>query len=417
MSFLLTCARKDLRRRLADPMALILWLTIPLLVGGLMSVIFGGDNATPTATVLLVDEDDSIVGQFLAGAAQSGNVDFVDVHTVTREEGMARMNAGDATAMVVLPDGFAEALLNSEPTAISLVRNPSQIILPGIIQTALEMFVEVVSYAQRLLAGPLQQIVTATQGASGFLPSDTVALFSGSLNDRLTQLGGWLFPPALDVEFVNTQPAGEGGSGAQSFDIGALFLPSMMFMAVLFIAQGMADDLWDEKEAGTLRRAVALPRSLGLFLAGKLVTAAVIMAAVGIAGLAVLGAMGVVTLARAPGALVWMTFGGTALYCFFLVLQFPASSRRGASVVGNVVLFPLMMMGGAFFPFEAMPPWMRAVGEWTPNGQALARFKELVAGTASVEAMVIAAAAIGIPAAVAFVLSVRFVGGRFASRA
>lgn len=416
MSFLLTCTRKDLRRRLADPMALVLWLVIPLLVGGLMALVFGSnDGAPPKAIVLLVDEDDSILGQLLGGAAQSGNAGFIDLEHVTREEGLAKMDAGEASAMVVLPPGFSQAVLNSEPTSISMVRNPAQIILPGIIQTGLEMLVELISYAQRLLGEPLSQILNVTPDQSGFLPSQAVALFSGSINDRMQSLAGWLFPPALTVEFVDTRPTGE--PGIESFNIGLLFLPSMMFMAVIFIAQGMADDLWDEKEAGTLRRAVALPHPFILFLASKLVTAAVIMAAVGFVGLTVLVAMDAVSVWRAPTALAWITFGGTAVYCYFLVLQFFSSTRRGASVLSNVVLFPMMMIGGAFFPFEAMPPWMRAVGEWTPNGQALARFKDLIGGSATLESLAVGALAIGVPAALAFLLSARLAGGRFASRA
>lgn len=418
MTFLLTCTVKDLRRRLADPVALILWLVIPLFIGGLMVVVFGGqDGAPPRATVLLVDEDDNVLGRMLEGVSQSGTVDLLDVQRVSRDEGTARMNAGEATAMVVLPAGFSEAVLHSEPTEISLVRNPAQIILPGIVQTGLEMLVELLHYAQRFFAEPLQQIVQETPDASGFLSSPAVAAFSGSVNDRLSGLSDWLFPPVLSVEFTDTRPSPERDDTVEPVNIGALFLPSMMFMAVLFIAQGMADDLWDEKDAGTLRRAVALPHPLALFLASKLVAAAVIMAATALVGLGVLLGMGAVTVGRLPVALGWMVFGGTAIYCDFLVLQFFASTRRGASVLGNVVLFPIMMIGGAFFPFEAMPAWMAAIGQWTPNGQALARFRELVAGTSSVETLAVAAAAIGLPAAAAFILSTRLVGGRFATRA
>ena len=417
MSFLLTCTKKDLRRRLADPVALVLWLGIPLLVGGLMILMFGGGDAgPPKANVLLVDEDGSVAGRVLGGLAGGGNVEFLDVETVSRDEGFARMNAGDASAMIVLPAGFSEAVLNQTPTRIELVKNPAQTILPGIVQTGVEMLVELIHYAQRLLGEPMRQLLTETPDAGGFLPSETVALFSGSVNDRLSGIRSWLFPPVLTVEFVNPE-TGEEQAAAGPVNFGALFLPSMLFMAVLFVAQGMADDLWDEKDAGTLRRAVALPHPLSLFLAGKLATSAVIMTAVGLASLVVLWSIDAVTLARVPGALVWAVFGGTALYCYFLALQFPASSRRGASILSNLVLFPVMMIGGAFFPFEAMPAWMRAVGQWTPNGQALLRFKELVAGTATAEGLAVAALAIGVPAVTAFLLSTRLLGRRFVAGA
>ena len=42
------------------------------------------------------------------------------------------------------------------------------------------------------------------------------------------------------------------------------------------------------------------------------------------------------------------------------------------------VMFPLMMIGGSFFPFEAMPDWMAAIGKLTPNGWALQQLKAII---------------------------------------
>ena len=116
MRFLLTCTRKDLRRRLADPMALILWLAMPLMIGGLMSILFGrGGGTALSIPVLLVDEDASLVGQLLGGAAGSGRASFLQIERVDRADGLARMNAGEASAMIVLPTGFTDAVLNDQP--------------------------------------------------------------------------------------------------------------------------------------------------------------------------------------------------------------------------------------------------------------------------------------------------------------
>jgi hypothetical protein len=225
VSFLLTCATKDLRRRLADPLALVLWLGIPLLVGGLMIVMFGGQNAAPPkAHVLLVDEDGSVAGRLLGGLAGSGADGFLEVETVTREVGLERMDAGDASAMLVLPAGFSEAVLDQTPTAIELVKNPAQSILPGIVQTGAEILVELIHYLQRLLGEPMRQLVTETPEAGGFLPSGTIALVSGAINDRLAGIRAWLFPPALTVEFVDPRTGAEQPAAAP-VNFGALFLP------------------------------------------------------------------------------------------------------------------------------------------------------------------------------------------------
>jgi ABC-type multidrug transport system permease subunit len=38
------------------------------------------------------------------------------------------------------------------------------------------------------------------------------------------------------------------------------------------------------------------------------------------------------------------------------------------------------MLGGTFFPFEAMPKWLAAIGQYTPNGWAVMQFKEIISG-------------------------------------
>ena len=64
--FLLLSARKDLKRRLADPVSIGIWFGIPLLLGSMLSTL-GGGNDMPRAKVLLVDQDDSLVSDLITG--------------------------------------------------------------------------------------------------------------------------------------------------------------------------------------------------------------------------------------------------------------------------------------------------------------------------------------------------------------
>ena len=91
----------------------------------------------------------------------------------------------------------------------------------------------------------------------------------------------------------------------QPLNFGQLFLPGMLFMSFLFIAQGMSVDVWDEKQEGTLRRLLTTPQSAGRLLFGKLVAGIAVAAAVAVAGL--LGAVALFDLAwsRVPLALLW----------------------------------------------------------------------------------------------------------------
>jgi ABC-type multidrug transport system permease subunit len=410
VGFLLTCAAKDLRRRLTDRSSLAIWLGIPLLIGGLLSLLGGGDSGTvPKARVLLVDEDQSLVGRVLASAGSGQAGEFLDVERVTADEGKVRMDAGDASAMLVLPRGLGEAILSARPATITLVKNPSQRILPEIVQTGVEMLVEATFYAQRLLGGSLRELQQQPRDADDFFPNAAVEALSGQLNERLRRVSTWLFPPVLSLDAAGDRP----GTADDTFAFATFMLPAMIFMSLLFISQGMADDVWDEKDAGTLRRAVSAPHDLTLFLGGKLLATALFMAAVAAVAIAVAVAFFGLPPARAPLAFAWCAFTGPCLYCFFQLLQFAGTTKTGASMISTMVLFPAMMLGGSFFPFAAMPGWMAAVGMWLPNGQAVAQLTALLRGAADPGGVALAAVAIGVPAAAAFLLSARLLGGRF----
>jgi ABC-type multidrug transport system permease subunit len=179
----------------------------------------------------------------------------------------------------------------------------------------------------------------------------------------------------------------------------------------------MSLDIWQEKSRGTLRRLLTTPQPASALLAGKLAAGtAVVGFVVAVALLAATALFGV-PWARLPLAIAWCMFAGAALLALMTLLQVTAASERGAQLLSTLLVFPLMMIGGSFFPFEAMPVWMAAVGQWTPNGLALVRLKEILFGQPSAGPLLLAAAAIGVPAALAFGLTLRRLRGRFATGA
>ena len=44
------------------------------------------------------------------------------------------------------------------------------------------------------------------------------------------------------------------------------------------------------------------------------------------------------------------------------------STQNAASVVSMLILFPLLMAGGCFFPLAVLPGWIAAIGRTSPNG-------------------------------------------------
>ena len=65
---------------------------------------------------------------------------------------------------------------------------------------------------------------------------------------------------------------------------------------------------------------------------------------------------------------------------YLVLIQLLASSTRGGQFLSSMIVFPLMMIGGSFFPLEVMPPWMARIGRWTPNGLGVVQLKEILFG-------------------------------------
>jgi ABC-type multidrug transport system permease subunit len=361
----------------------------------------------PQARLLVADLDDTAVSGLFVGALNQGPLaDLIEVVAVDPRTGERRMNAGEAAGFITIPEGFAEAVFQDEPLALPLVVDPSDPILPGILVETFSIFTDAVFFIQRILGEPLRDL-TWPEGPPD--PAQFTAV-SATIGQVLGEAGAYLFPPAIELEVVVTR------STARSMNFGQLFLPSMLMMAMLFVAQGHSLDLWKESDAGTLRRTLTTPARVSWFLLGKLAASAVTMLGLGV--VALLGGRFVfgIPVADFPGAALWTGLSGALLLLLFMAVQVHATSARGGGVLTGAVIFPLAMLGGSFFPFEAMPDWLAAAGRWTPNGWALVELKRFLQGTGSAGTVVGSTAFVLAACAVLFLWIHHRLTGRFAGR-
>jgi len=374
--FFLAALRKDFLARLKDPMSLLMWFGIPVILGGLMSLAFGGTSGpSPKAVVWLADEDDSTISQLLVGALDNPNMPVV-IELVDFETASARIESGEGSAAIRIPSGFGQAFLEESPTSLEVVTNPSQTILPGIVTGSLELLSEAHFYLHRLGGEPLKRMVSGPSGGNLFTDPELIAM-TLEINNLVRDLQDKLFPPQIQLA---TQPIAETSS--QPFSFGTQLLPGILLMALMFMAQGLADELWSEREQGTLARTLTGPVSTLALLASKLAGAALLMALTALIGLGFgIWAFGL-SAASLPAAMLWCTLSGCTLFLMFTWLTNLASTRRAASLIGNLVLFPLVMLGGSFFPFSSMPSGMASLGRMTPNGRAVEGLGVLLEGGA-----------------------------------
>lgn len=397
MRFLWISVWKDLARLRRDPLALAIPIAIPLILGLLLNIVFGRDDAKPQGRLLVADEDNTFVSNLLTSAFSREPLSkMVFVEKVSVEAGRARIDSGDGSAFLIVPKGFQDAVLQNQPFRLSLFTNPSQRILPNIIEETIRIMVGGEFYLQQIARSQL-----ASFHFNGPPTDFEIAQLSVANNQLATRLRRYLAPPLIQLD------TGVSADPAQQKSFTAIFFPSMLFMAALFIANSLSADIWKDRNSGTLRRLCATPARLAEFLGGRIVFVLMVLLSVAAAGVLSARLLAGVPIASGSAAVLWLAFSGTLFYLLLLLLSLQASTQRGANVTANLVIFPLMMAGGSFFPFEAMPAWMARIGGFTPNGWAVMRFKEIVDGANRPITLFSAALVLAVAGAVAFLLILR----------
>jgi len=377
MHFALASFYKDIARWRRERNSFLIWLAIPLMIGGLLTLMTsGGGSGGPSGTLLIDDQDDTLVSGLIAGAFTRDQMgDLFVVQQVNAEDGTALMEAGEASGFLTIPKGFQDAFLNDTPVILSLKTNPSQVILPGIIENVTEVLLDAGFYLQVMFGEELKKIQGSDNldGPSNVFVSEVAV----DINEKIQTLSDSLIPLALDLQIIEPPPK------ESQPDIGLLFLPGIVLMALLFSSQGTSADYWKERESGTLRRLVSTPGLLNKFVLGKAIAAAVVIAC--ICGFTmVLGFLyhGVAWSKFLPSMLFVVT-AGIGFFAWFAALQMMFSTQKGASLLTTILLFPLLMVGGSFFPLDALPGWLAAIGRMSPNGFVADRFTtELTSATA-----------------------------------
>lgn len=370
MSSLLTLAMKDLRRRLADPTALLVNMAIPLAIAGMMALAFGGSSGgstgerkAPVLRLVLVDEDGTPLSDILAGSSQ--NKEAAERLSVLRAEsrgaGLDLMRDKEAAAMVILPKGFGEAWLEGRPVRLEVVKNPAQSIMPEVASQGAGVVAMYLTVARRLLGDDGPRLRALIEG-NGWEDAAGLTLALTSLYARIKASDTLLFPPLITVG--SATPEGDTGT---TFDMMGWMYPGLLVMGLLFVGVSQMRDLLRERDAGTLRRQLCAPIGAMQLLAAKVLSV----------GLLVLAAHAILLIVgSAAFGLRWGDPVSLAVVSFLLVLcvtGFAAllfslvRTERQGDALASVSIMVMSLLGGAFIPPQVMPGALRAMSRATVN--------------------------------------------------
>jgi ABC-type multidrug transport system permease subunit len=374
MRFIFVTVKKELKRRFNDPGGLISAIMIPFAIGFLLASVMGGDGgAAIKADLLVTDLDDSFISQgILSALGQDQIADMILLEKVSLDEGDRRINEGDGSGHLVIPEGFGKAWLDREEIALQLTVNPSQNISPRLIREMLESLLDLGDYLHKVFGGELK-IISQSLESDGLVGIST-ADFSANITDKVSGIADLAFPPVMEVDDVTPQPEGS------SVSMALLMFPGILIMAAFFAANGQSSNFWNEKEKGTLGRWVASPNAFSAYWIAQWFTAMALTVIVA-APILLMGFIYLdISFEKYFTSLAWLALTGPVLFALLSLIQVLAPSKKSGGMISTLLMFPLLMVGGSFFPTETMPKFISSIARYTPNGRVIEPLKGYLIG-------------------------------------
>ncbi|MBI4090003.1 MAG: ABC-2 transporter permease [Candidatus Kerfeldbacteria bacterium] len=250
---------------------------------------------------------------------QLKQISALDVHFGTEDDERARLADGDRAAVLLIPAAVDQRQLTPlSPATITVLKNVGKPQEAG----------TVVSLVRQMLD---QATLAAAQAPTLF---------------------------QLDVQEVN----------ARNLKYIDFLLPGIVALAIMQMAVfSVAFVFVDYKEKGILKRLLATPMKPFQFVSANVITR-LLVAVVQAAILIVVGVL--VFKAHVIGS-YWLLLPSVILGgVMFLGLGFTisglAKTVEAVPAIANLVVFPMLFLGGTFFPLDIMPTWLQSIVQYLP---------------------------------------------------
>lgn len=168
---------------------------------------------------------------------------------------------------------------------------------------------------------------------------------------------------------------------AREVDFLEYFFPGTVVLVVLFAAIFSTISIIEDKERGFLQGVLVSPISTLDLVAGKVLGGATLALLQGVVFLPLAPLSGLPLspgrAVAAAGVLALLALALTALgFCF----AWRVTSVQGFHAVMNLLLIPLWLLSGAFFPLAGAPPWLLWIARANPLSYGVAALRHTLYG-------------------------------------
>ena len=387
---IISIAALYLRTTYTSRSTLLFSIAMPLVftyIFALTMASMGGADVPDQWQLLVVDEDRSSLSANLIDRLEANPI--LDVQMRDLESALLDVENNDALAALLIPSGFESLAFQPASVELTFYQSAESIMRAQILQ-------EAVNAASAEIAGSLAAADLSIRVA------EQVMLLDESDSDASQGYQQQAFADAESawetsaIIAVQSQQVTRLETNANVIPIGAnQSSPGMLVMFALFFTFGGGATLLVERDEGTLRRLLVMPLTKGVLIGGKLLGiflgALLQMTIMVVFGMLVLG----LQWGQSPPALAVMllsyAFASTALGLMVAAL---VKSVAQANAAGMVSIMALASLGGAWWPIEIVPTWMRNLALALPTGWAMRGFQDIIVRGLDLNAVLLEAAAL-----------------------
>jgi ABC-2 type transport system permease protein len=154
-------------------------------------------------------------------------------------------------------------------------------------------------------------------------------------------------------------------------EIFEVLLPGMMYFWVQFVGQGPMQEVLQEKETHTLARILAAPVTVSQYVLAKLVRCFLLCFVIQMLLLLLTSLLFGIHWGNALPLSITVAASALSMTGFLGFIYSLAKTKEQANVITPIAIMVFAMVGGCMFPFNQLPPFMQAVGQFTPNRWAV----------------------------------------------
>jgi ABC-2 type transport system permease protein len=154
-------------------------------------------------------------------------------------------------------------------------------------------------------------------------------------------------------------------------DLLLVLLPGAMYFWILFVGQGVMQEVLQEKESRVLPRILACPVTPGQYVLSKMLRCFLLCSLVTVVLLVssalLFGVKWGNPFKLATAAAAWAGSMTGLLAMIYALVR----TKEQANVLSPLVLILCAMLGGSMFPYENLPAFLQTLGQCTPNRWAV----------------------------------------------